>query len=171
MRKGFALVEILVVVFLLSIVSVCLAGLFTALIMDIPRSYQVIQENTSVLDMLRQMQKDIDGAKELPESFGEYVTDDKHLLIESADAVFCYQLKDDEVLRRRLTVAQGDSTEDTAVWSVPHARVEWQVWKKNGKGYAVEVRTHIEHKVRGHLEKKMANSHLCFVGAFPEALE
>jgi len=31
----------------------------------------------------------------------------------------------------------------------------------------VEVQTHIEHKIRGeHWEKKMANSHLYFVGAF-----
>ena len=171
MRKGFALVEMLAVIIILPFVLVVLAGLFTTIISDIPRSYRVIQANTSLLSMLRQMQGDIDAAKQLPESFGQYATDDELLLIKLADGMICYQLKDDKVLRRKLTNTQEGSGGGTAVWSVPHAKVEWQVWRKDSGGYAVQVKTHIEHKVRGNLEKKMANSHLYFVGAFREVLK
>lgn len=120
--------------------------------------------------MLEQMQKDIDKAKGLPESFGEYTSGDKLLLIELAEGMICYQLKDEKALtvRRSPLVSRvtGDESRIT-VWSVPNAKVEWHVWRKDRDGYAVEVKTHIEHKIRGeHWEKKMANSHLYFVGAF-----
>jgi prepilin-type N-terminal cleavage/methylation domain-containing protein len=167
MRKGFTLVEVLIVIVILPLMMLVLDDFFRTLIKDIPRSYRVVQENTSLLSMLEQMQKDIDKAKGLPVSFDEYTTGDKLLLIELTEGMICYQLKDEKVLRRKLTDnRQGNALEQT-VWSIPNARVEWQVWRKDGEGYAVELKTHIEHLIRGeHWEKKMANSHLYFVGAF-----
>jgi len=193
MRKGFTLIEVLVVVIVLPFMMLVLDDFFRTLIKDIPRSYRVVQENTSLLSMLEQMQKDIDKAKGLPESFGEYTTSERLLLIELTEGMICYQLKDEKVLRRKLTDNQQSSPAAAivqnpallgalaqTVWSIPHAKVEWQVWRKDGDGPptagfdwnpallgAVEVKTHIEHKIRGdHWEKKMANSHLYFVGAF-----
>jgi len=166
MRKGFSLVELLVVIFIIPVVLVTLDGLFSAVISDIPRSYRVAQENTTVLNMLEQMQQDIDKAKSLPDSFDGHTASDELLLIGLTDAVVCYQLKDGQVLRHRLTHTQENDIEETRVWSLPHAKVQWRLWRKDNSGYAVEVKTHIEHNPRGHLEKKMANSHLYFAGAF-----
>ena len=166
MRKGFTLVEVLVVIVVLPFIMLVLGGLFSTLIRDIPRSYRVVQENTSLLSMLEQMQQDIDKAKGLPESFDGHTASGELLLIELADIVICYQLKDDKVLRRKLTDNQQSNDEEEIVWTVPHANVTWQVWRKGKSGYAVEVQTHIEHKVGGHWEKKMANSHLYFVSTY-----
>ena len=166
MRKGFTLVEVLVVLAVLPFMMIVFGGLFNTLIKDIPRSHRVVQENTSLLSMLDRIQKDIDKAKGLPESFGEYTTGDKLLLIELPEGMICYQLKDEKVLRHKLTDNQQSNALEQTVWSVPHAKVKWQVRRKNGSGYAVEVQTHIEHTVQGHWEKKMANSHLYFVGVF-----
>ena len=179
MRKGFTLVELLVVIIVLPFVMLVLDGLFSTLIRDIPRSYRVMQENTSLLSMLEQMQQDIDKAKGLPESFDEYTTSNKLLLIELAEGMICYQLKDDKVLRRKFQKSEVRSQKSeigslssvfcplsSVVWSVPHAKVEWHVWRKDRGGYAVEVKTHIEHKVGGNWEKKMANSHLYFVSTY-----
>jgi len=179
MRKAFSLVELLAVMVVSAAVSVALAALFTTIITDIPKSYRVVQENTSLLSVLGQMRKDIDRAKALPQSSAGHTTDDDLLLIELPDGMICYQLKNVEgarkmrtqVLRRRLTDAQEDGGEDAKVWSVPHAKVEWQLARKDDKAYAVEVRTHIEYEVRGHRQKKMANSYLYFVGALPEAVK
>jgi prepilin-type N-terminal cleavage/methylation domain-containing protein len=166
MRKGFTLVEVLVVVIILPFIMLVLDDFFRTLITDIPRSYRTVQENASLLSMLEQMQKDIDKAKGLPESYDEYTTGDKVLLIELAEGMICYQLKDEKVLRCKLTDNRQSNALGQTVWSIPNAKVEWQVWRKDGDGYAVEVKTHIEHKIRGeHWEKKMANSHLYFVGA------
>jgi len=167
MRKGFTLVELLVVIIILPFMMVVLDGLFSTLIKDIPRTHRIVQENTTLIIMLVQMQQDIDKAKGLPESFDGHTASGELLLIELANSVICYQLKDGKILRRKLTDNQQSNDEEEIVWTVPHANVTWQVWRKNRDGYAVEVRTHIKHKIRGdHWEKKMANSHLYFVGAF-----
>ncbi|GAH13473.1 unnamed protein product, partial [marine sediment metagenome] len=62
------------------------------------KSYRVVQENTSLLNMLGQMHRDVDGAKGLPESFAGHTTDEELLLIELPDGMICYQLKNDEVI-------------------------------------------------------------------------
>jgi prepilin-type N-terminal cleavage/methylation domain-containing protein len=163
MRKGFTLVEMLIVIMTLPFVALALDGLFNTLLSDIPRSCRVLQENTTLLNMLEQFQHDIDTAKQLPESFAGYTADDKLLLIELAEGTICYQLKDGQVLRRKLTDTQQDGKE-TRVWSMPNAKVRWRVWRQQGHGYAVEVRTYIKHQLRTKSQEKMANSHLYFLG-------
>ncbi|MHC4489081.1 MAG: PulJ/GspJ family protein [Planctomycetota bacterium] len=171
MRRGYSLTELLVAMAIFSIVSIVVSKLFTTIISDIPRSYRIIQDNTSVLNMLEQMHEDVDLARGLPKSFAEYTTDKDLLLIELPNGIVCYQLKDGKVLRRSLPTAQEHYEEDARVWSVPNAKIEWQVRRNNGTGYAVEVKTHIEHNVRGLAEEKMAASHLYFVGAFRKVIE
>jgi prepilin-type N-terminal cleavage/methylation domain-containing protein len=171
MRKGYSLTELLVALAIISTVSIVVSKLFTTIISDIPRSYRIVQENTSVLNMLEQMHEDVDLAKGLPKSFAEYTADKDLLLIELPNGIVCYQLKDGKALRRSLPTAQEHYEEDTKVWSVPNAIIEWQVRRNNSTGYAVEVKTHIEHNVRGLVEEKMAASHLYFAGAFRKVVE
>ena len=166
MRKGFFLVELVVVIAVIVLVSVPLARLSTATFRDIPRSYRLIQSNTSVLNMLKQMRKDVDTAIELPESFEGRFTNERPLLIRSANSMICYHLKDGEIIRRVFT----NSDVNTVNWPAPHAKIQWQIRRKNNKGYAVEIKTYIERKSGDRLEKKMANSHLYFVGAYREAV-
>ena len=170
MRKGYTLVELLVAMVLVSTVSIVLSRLFTTIISDIPRLYGIVQENTSVLNMLELMRKDIEGAKGLPESFGEYTTDKNMLLIELPSSIVCYQLKDGRVLRRRLPAAQKDDEKNAQVWPVPNAKIEWRV-RRSEWGGSVEVKTCIEYDFRGRSEEKMSNSHLFFAGAFREVVE
>ena len=165
MRKGFTITEVLIAVIVLPFMILILDGLFKTLIKDIPRSYKVVQINTSLLSMLKEIQQDIDKAKELPKTYKEYTAGDRVLLIDLPQGMICYQIKDDKVLRLNLTDDTKDNVAETKYWSLPHAQVLWKVWRKDTRGYAVEVRTHIEHVVHGHLERKMANSHLYFVGA------
>jgi prepilin-type N-terminal cleavage/methylation domain-containing protein len=165
MRKGFTIVEVLIAVIVLPFLMIVLSGLFKTLIKDIPRSHQVVQVNTSVLNMLEKMQQDIDRARGLPNKHNEFIAGDKMLLIDTPEDIICYEIKDDKVFRYNLTDNQENNLPKTKYWSIPHAKIRWKVWRKDTTGYAVEVRSHIEHKVQGHWERKMANSHLYFVGA------
>jgi hypothetical protein len=123
-------------------------------------------ENTTLTIILDSLQQDIDKAIGLPDSFGEYNAGSEILLIELEDSVICYQLKDGNVIRRQLTDNKQSNTEEERIWKTPHTNITWQVWKKDRNGYAIELRTSIEYKIRGkYFEKKMANSHLYFVGA------
>jgi type II secretory pathway pseudopilin PulG len=170
MRKGFFLVELVVVIAVITLVSVPLARLSTATFRDIPRSYRAINSNTSILNALKQIQKDVNAAKGFPKSFGAYTANNETLLIKLTDNIICYQLKDSQILKLKLANTNAGNAEEITRWPVPKAKVEWQVWRKNNKGYAVEVRTCIEQKSGDRLEKKMANSHLYFVGAYREAI-
>ena len=170
MRKGFTLVELLVVVIVLPFVFLLFDGLFKAIAGEIPMSVRLIQENTSLTSVLREIQKDIDKAKDLPKSFAGQTAGDQLLLIELSEGVICYQLKDGQVIRQKLTDASQDKPEDTRIWSIPHASIEWKVWERNGQGYAVETKTHLEYGRRGQWIKKMAHSHLYFAGALGKEL-
>ena len=121
MRKGFNLVEMLVVMIILPFAALALDRLFYAFLTDIPRSSRVVQENTTLLNMLSQMRKDIDKATALPVAFAGYSSGDELLLIEQPDSVICYQLSKEQVLRYVLKDAQDAAGKETRVWSVPNA--------------------------------------------------
>ncbi|MBL7152617.1 MAG: type II secretion system protein [Phycisphaerae bacterium] len=164
MRKGFTILEMMTVIIMFPAVAIILDGLFTTILRDIPRSSRIVQENTSVLNLLEHIQDDIDQAKSLPDSSAGQTANEQVLLIELPDGTISYELKDGEILRRSPAKSQEDD-QDAATWSVPNGRIRWRVWKKDGIGYAVEIETHIRYKRPKKWEKKMANSHLYFVGA------
>lgn len=164
MRKGFTIIEILFVVITLPFVFVILDGLFTTLLTDIPKSYSIAQESTTLQNLLEQLQQDMDEARGLPESFAGHKTDDKQILIELPDGVIGYQQKDGRIIRRRLKNAPQGRVEEKRTWSMPHTKVEWKILERDTQGYAVEVRTHIEYKTRGRWRKTTVNSHLYYGG-------
>jgi hypothetical protein len=168
MRRGFALIEILILIVVIPFILVIIDGLFRTLLTDIPWSCRIVQENTTVLNMLEQLHEDIDKAKGLPKSFAGHAASDELLLIELADGVICYQIENGQAARRMLTGARYNNAVQERVWSVPNARVKWKVWNRNGEGYAVEARTHIEREIGRRTEKKLANSHVYFLRALQE---
>ena len=93
MRKGFTLVEILILVIVLPFVFLLFDGLFKTIAGEIPMSVRIVQENTSLLNVLRQVQKDVDQAKDLPKSFAGETASNHVLLIELAEGVICYKLR------------------------------------------------------------------------------
>jgi len=170
MRKGFTFYEILLIIAVLPFVFLLFDGLFKAIAGEIPMSVRIVHENTSLLNVLRQIQKDIDRAKGLPKSFAGQTAGDQILLIELAEGIICYERKDGQVIRQKLTETSQGKAEDPRIWSIPHANVEWKVWERNGQGYAVETNTHLEYGRRGQWVKKMAHSHLYFAGALGKEL-
>jgi len=164
MRKGMTLVEVLIVIVVLPFAAVAFDVLFRSTLSDIPRATRLVQENTSLLNMLEQMRQDIGAAKALPESSGQYTEGLGLLLIEIADGVLGYQLRDGKVLRYRLTGRQEEQEENARVWPLPNSQVQWRIWREDGRGYAVEVRTSIRYKLRSKYQQRMANSHLYFLG-------
>ena len=170
MRKAFTLIEVLVVLVVISIISIPLARLSTITLRDIPESYRMIGSNTSVLNALKRIHKDINLAKGFPRSFESYSANNENLLIELPTGVICYQLKEQKIIRRTLSITPPGGDHESTSWPVPKAEIKWQVWRRNGTGYAVEVKTSILRKRGKHLDKKMANSHLYFAGSYQEAI-
>ena len=156
-QRAFTLVEMMVVIAVLPIVLLVTTGLFNIVIRDIPRSFKVVEENGQLLRMLNQMHQDVSEAKNLPES-----GDKRVLVVEKRDSVVRYEITDDGMERSVLPQETG-----TKAWKLSKSRIDWRVWQKDGKGYAVEIQAAIEYQAGSILEKKMANSHLYFAGAGP----
>ena len=189
MRKGFTLVEIMVVIIILPFVLFLLDGLFGTLLTEIPRSWRTAQQSSTLLNLLEQIHQDVEEAKGLPAEFAGRTAGDELLLIELPDTIICYQTKEGRITRSKLTIAPGGEAvpalrpagilpaagnkgkmpsprevEQERVWSVPNGKIEWQICQKDGQRYAVEIKTHVELKVHGRLEKKMARAHLFYGG-------
>jgi len=170
MRKGFSLVELLVVIIVLPFLFFLFDGLFKTLTGEIPMSVRLIQENTSLLNMLGQVQLDTDRAVDLPKTFAGRTANEHLLLIELPEGIICYQLKDSLVIREKLSNTSQGTAEEPRIWPVSHAKIEWKVWERNSRGYAVQTNTHLEYGRRGQWIQKMAHSHLYFVGALGKEL-
>jgi prepilin-type N-terminal cleavage/methylation domain-containing protein len=164
MRKGFTLVEIMVVIMILPFVLLLLDGLFGTLLTEIPRSWRIAQESTTLLNLLEQIHQDVGEAKGLPAEFAGRTAGDGLLLVELPEGVIGYQIEEGRVTRSRLTSAPPGELEQERAWPVPNGKIVWQVWQKDNERYAVEVKTHVELEIQGRLEKKMARAHLFYGG-------
>jgi len=169
--KGMTLVEVMITMVTIPAVMIAFGSLFKTFVHDIPQASQVVQQNTTLQNVLKQLRTDIDAAKALPATFRQYEANDQLLLIELEDMVVCYRLQDGEVLREELSDGREETEAAATTWSVPNAGVHWRIWRENGRGYAVEVKTYIKHKLRKKSQKKMANSHVYFLGLFPESAD
>ena len=175
MRKAFTLVELLVVVTVLPFVMVAVSGVYATFIRDIPRTTRVLQENTTVLDLLQQIRRDMDKAIGLPEPHDDEARA-TILLIEQPDGVIRYQLWDGQVVRTPLSgqipedegqrtgdIVTSDPRSHERIWRVPDAVIAWDRWMRNDRPYAVEIHSHVKQWVSGFLREKLANSSVFFV--------
>ena len=163
MRKGFSLIELIVIIAILPFILIVIDGLFASMFTDVPKSWNTIQYNSVLLNMLRQMEQDIDAAKDLPHSIDGYTAGDELLLIEQADGVIHYQRKDNYIYRYKFKDGK-QIPEQTRYWLLPETKITWNVHREDGEGYAVEIQHNAEYILRGHLVKKMQNSHLFYAG-------
>jgi len=169
MRKGYFLVEMLVVLFIMAMVMVTLERFFRTFTYDLPRNSRLIQENHTLSNAVSHIRVDVVSAKTLSESVNG-PDEPNTLLMGMSGGVISYKFSNGRILRSFVGGATGAANGDM-VWSVPHGRIEWRVWSKGKTGCAVEISTCIEDKSFGHIRKKMANNNLFFAGALRETAE
>jgi prepilin-type N-terminal cleavage/methylation domain-containing protein len=163
MRKAFTLVEMLLVVTIAPLMLVVISGIFKTFIQDIPRETRVVQQSTTMLDMLTQVRRDVDEAVGLPERSGDTLANERTLLISRADAVICYRFEDGRVVRMTLKGQGAADPSDQRLWRMPNAVITWQPWTRDGEAYAVEIHSHVEQRFANLLRKRLANSQVFFV--------
>jgi type II secretory pathway pseudopilin PulG len=160
MRKGYLLVEMIVVLFILALIAATLERFWGTFVYELPRNSRLVQERRILNSAVNCIRTDVVSAKTLS------VTDSNLLTIETPDGVVSYEFSDGRIIRSSPDEASGG-----IVWSVPNSRIDWQVRSRDKNGYAVEVCTYIEDRRLGHIRKKMANSFLFFTGTGLEGVE
>ena len=161
-RRAMTLIELLAVLALLVVILALFTKTFNKLMGAIPRAHRDFQANTSVQDMIRRLRRDVESGRRLLRYEGDERAGGDLLLIEFGESVISYEFDGDRVVR---TLAVDDpNMPGESIWSVPHARIDWDVWRRDNAGYALEVRTAIERTVLDRPEIKLRNSHLFFAG-------
>ena len=164
MRKAFTLVELLIVIATIPIFMVLMSRLFGSLLTETPRIWKNVQQNSTMIHMLTQMQNDIDNATDLPVLEDGFITDSNHLLIQQKDILVAYEISEEQIVRRVLS-SNDEQDNEPRIWKIPDAKITWNVLRKDNQAYALEVHNHIEYEIHGRFEEKMANTHLYFIGA------
>jgi prepilin-type N-terminal cleavage/methylation domain-containing protein len=170
MRRAFSLVEMLFVVTILPFLMMTVSGLYVTFIRDIPRTTRLLQQNTTVLDLLRQISGDMDRATGLPEQVEGQSAGEHTLLIEQPGRVLRYQFGNGQVVRTLLKGQSSSVADEERLWRVPDAVIAWRPWVRDGRAYAIEVQAHLQERVNGLVRRMLAGSHVFFVrGLGPES--
>lgn len=159
MKKGYSLTEVLVVLAIIGVVALPLSRLSKVTIYDIPRSLKLVESNTSILNALQFIRRDVNSAVNFPKS------DDNILSIEQSGKTISYLFEQGKITR---TVT--GTIEDKIIWEIPFGEIEWKVWEKDGQGHAVEIKKYVEFKKHKGSDKRMENSYVFFAGAFEEEM-
>lgn len=167
-RKGFSFIEVLIVIMTLPALVVILDRMFADLVVDLPRSMDVIEHNGTLLRVLPKLQQDIGLAEGLPQSYQQQNRDEQRLIIRQSDSVIVYEAKEGQIIRKvwaESLIAEGDRADpNEQSWITPQSQVNWSIWQTgNGKPYAVEVHTSVLH--RRSKKEKMKNTFVYFLGA------
>ena len=167
MRKGFTMVEMLIVIMTLPLVAVAADKLFRELVIDAPRSLDVVSQNDSVVRMLIRLQEDVGRASQVLPAYEGHVSNEQFLLLRIGDQVVGYRKNNGRIERHKLS--NPEETDRIAYLCVaPQATINWSVWPSDDSPSAVQVHTSIQH--RRSLKQKLASNYLFFIGAYSPGL-
>ena len=168
MRKGYLLAEMIVIISVLAMVLLITGRFFRTLTYELPRDFRLVQEGCILNNAVSRIRADVASARVLSESINDSA-EPVSLVMELPYGKVSYEFNEGRIIR------SGDSTENTTtgdiIWSVPHGRIEWRVWRRKQTGYAVELRTCIEYEELGYIQRKLANNYLFFANAVWGAAE
>ncbi len=171
MRRGMTLVELVVTIPMITAVSVVMAAFFPGVLRDTPRIQRATHVHRGLTHVLRTIQTDMDAAVALPESSGEQAAGDSVLLIRLPDGVVSYEVSGERIVRKELSSGAEGRGMQTRNWSLPHAKMKFQLWRRDGQVHAVAVYTAVGLRTRGRDEDKLANTRVYFLAALPSIRE
>jgi hypothetical protein len=157
MRKGYLLVEILVVLAILVVISIPLNKFIRLLAFDVPKSARRIESNTSLLNLLNCMQFDIVSACRV------HTAGKNMLIMQMADETVSYTFSEDKTIR-----STTDSNMLPDEWVIPGGRIDFEIQQVNDTP-AVSVTKYVEAKTYRGIEKKMEETYLFFPNVFDGA--
>lgn len=165
MRRGMTLVELLALFPVLVAVLIISGMAYPTLIRDPGKIQQAVQTNRGLGHMVRTIRQDVDAAESLPSAAGEKLAGQTTLLLRMADHVVCYQADEDGVARMELSDRAGRQVANR--WTLPNSEVRFERLQRDGAYEAVLLRTAILYTGPSHTAKRLANTHVFFLGAMP----
>ena len=165
-RKGFTLIELIVACTLLVALATTTGYVLKDLIVDVPKSNRAVEVDKALCRMLRLLRMDIDSAGSVS-PVGSGAGRPAELRIALPKHTVRWRLEEGGVTR---TVSGPDpppAGRRQETWKVPCANLRWQVWERDGRPFAVEVRTSVDLPGDASWRNKLAKTHVYFLGALP----
>lgn len=158
-RKGFTLIEILMLLSIITVLMFVTTGPTRTLIRDIPRLQKDIETDTVISNIVKTMSKDIEAATD-----AELIEPDAEdaigtLSLKTDHGNIFYDFKDEQVMR---SVSSVD--EDPSIWKIKYGNINWQT-NQIDEYKTVEIKTSIQRKIDGKVKNMLKKSHLYFIGA------
>ncbi|MGA2093959.1 MAG: prepilin-type N-terminal cleavage/methylation domain-containing protein [Sedimentisphaerales bacterium] len=168
MRKGYLLIEMIVVMAIMTMLMVSMDRFFMVFANELPKDSRLLQENIVLLDAVSRIRADVasaDAVSQKTDSGGETPL---LVIYRPADEIY-YEFGKGQIIRRLVELTKG-ATPQEIKWSLPHGKIETRVLtSKGGAGCTVEIITCIEDYDFGHTRQKLANNYLAFTGSPWEA--
>jgi hypothetical protein len=150
MRKGYTIIELIVLLGLIVLVLILAFKPIRVLISDVPRQHRDFQTARSLNHMFACLKTDIESAKKLT------AAGDPNTLI--IDGSITYHFDNDYVSRINI----HDPNAASSLWTLPHSRLVWEVKNQN----ALQITGWLERTVLGKTEINFHNSHLFYAKGF-----
>ncbi|MCH8218782.1 MAG: prepilin-type N-terminal cleavage/methylation domain-containing protein [Planctomycetes bacterium] len=163
MRKGFSMIELLIVIVTMPMVMLVVYPVFHEMAVDIPRGVALVSQHGRLLGVLESLHDDIDRAtalslEDLPQSEEVPV-----LLIDQSGRQVRYALLEEGIRR----AASGDTLDPNVPaereWLLPQANIAWHLWRQDNAVVALRIDTSMTHG--RHQKRKFQNTYLFFIGS------
>lgn len=164
MRKGYTILEMLGVIFIMGILMVVTARPFRNISFEIPHMNKDFNVDASLCDAVEKIRADVESADSVISYPGNESVLGHSLLINTSKGAVLYYTADDEVIRQK----QLNGTEET--WKIPKGRLRWNLWydEVENNVEAVVVTHAVARKIAGKIRERLVNTHVYFVGSAEE---
>ena len=151
-RHGYALIEMLVIAAVIVILTALSVKPLRTAISEMPRSAGICQSLNATTRAIKQIKQDIEQSVEITGFNNETLT------LQHPDGPVIYTLTDEQIIRR-----PGLSQQDAqSTWHLPNVVVKADLWKQNGRPYAVELTTYNSQIVLGIEQHRFRQSTVFF---------
>jgi type II secretory pathway component PulJ len=161
-KKAFMIIELMTALAVMGSLLLVMAWFYRDTLVEVPRSYRAVQANTSVLDAIDHIRRDVETCKSLPAKADGFTADQYTLIIAEPNGTVVYRLENGVLHRTACGMAipghvlHGQDARATS-WKLATARLEFAA-----KPNEVVIRSWVEQKVRGKSVRRMENSRVFF---------
>ena len=163
MRKGMAIFEMLIAVFVLGFLMLIVAGPTGKITVEIPRMTRDFEIDSSLSDVVEKIRIDVESASAVMTYPGSESFLGEMLVIQTPQGAVSYYIADGEIVKQ----VQREKT--AFIWKVvPGGRLRWEVWyngENEQNAVAVQLTHGVARKIAGKVRERLVNSHVFFVGA------
>ena len=149
-HHAYALTEMLVIIAALVVLMALSAKPLRMMITEIPRSGRIYQTQNTTNKVMKQLKDDIEKSRRIVD------LQDNLLTLEHQDGRIRYTFSDGQISR------QTSDNNSGSTWTLPHVKVNTQLWKNNDTPYAVEITTWNQQTGTGRQQIRLKQSFVYF---------